>query len=232
MNKDKKHTIFLIHGWGGSKKSLEPLASKLSGDFDTVVLELPGHGDTDPMKKIWGMREFSNWLKEEILRYGADDYSILGHSFGGKTALFASAFGIISPKKLILIDVSGIKPKNSLKKMILLPLSKIFTPLKHLPFVKNLVYRFIVKETDYIKVDGILKSSFQKIINEHIDNELQNINIPTIIIWGKNDKDTPLWMGQKLHSEIKGSTLKILEGTHGLPLHKPELVSEVIKMSI
>jgi pimeloyl-ACP methyl ester carboxylesterase len=232
MNKDRNHTIFLIHGWGGSKESLKPLANKLSSEFNTITLELPGHGNTQPMEKAWGMNEFSNWLVEKIRENNVKDYSILGHSFGGKTALFAAAFGKINPKNLILIDVSGIKPKNSVKKSILLIFSKILAPLKYIPFIRSLVYKFIVKESDYIKVKGVLKSSFQKIIDEHIDNELQNINIPTIIIWGRNDRETPVWMGEKLHSEIKNSKLKILDGTHGLPIHKPELVSEVIKMSI
>src|SRR5690606_31876649 len=105
---------------------------------------------------------------------------------------------------------------------------KIF---KNLPFyntVRLKIYRYILKSTDYIEAKNNLKETFVIINEEFFDNYVKNITTPTLIIWGKDDTQTPLWMGKTLHEKIKSSKLVIIEGTHGLPLKKPVEVSEEI----
>ena len=43
---------------------------------------------------------------------------------------------------------------------------------------------------------------------------LERIDTPTLILWGKNDKETPLYMANKLEKKIKDSKLILLEGGH------------------
>ena len=50
------------------------------------------------------------------------------------------------------------------------------------------------------------------------------ITMPTLIIWGDMDYETPVYMARKLTKEIKGSTLIIYNGAgHFSYLERPEL---------
>jgi pimeloyl-ACP methyl ester carboxylesterase len=76
-----------------------------------------------------------------------------------------------------------------------------------------------------------LESNFRKIITQDLSGLLPEIKIPTLILWGSADRDTPAPMAYELNEKIAGSVLKIFEGvSHGLPLAYPKLVyREMIK---
>ena len=90
--------------------------------------------------------------------------------------------------------------------------------------IKRLLYRIFFPNSDSMKYPH-LETNFRKIITQDLSHLLAKIKIPTLILWGSVDKDTPVPMAHELHEKIEGSTLKIFEGvTHGLPLKYPELV--------
>jgi pimeloyl-ACP methyl ester carboxylesterase len=53
---------------------------------------------------------------------------------------------------------------------------------------------------------------------EKVDpKRISELEIPVLIIWGENDKTIPVTDGNKLHSEIGGSVLKIFDHTGHVP---------------
>lgn len=228
-------TLILLHGWGGSRQSLYPLSLELKKEgFKTVLLEMPGHGQTPEMQKPWSMNDFSNWLKNNLARKDIKDYILVGHSFGGKIILNSLINNMLTPVKIILIDSNGIKPKNSLKKSLWKNLSKTYKSFEEiLPTglngsIKAIIYKRLIGEQDYIKTNGNLKESFKIFNEEHFDEKISKITTKTLIIWGKEDSVTPLWMGEFMNKLIKNSQLKVLSGTHSLPLKYPQKVAKLI----
>ena len=57
-----------------------------------------------------------------------------------------------------------------------------------------------------------MQKSFIKIVNEHLDYTLPKIKNQTLIVFGSEDKETPLYMAKKLHKNIKNSKLVIIKG--------------------
>lgn len=228
-------TLIFLHGWGGSQLSLQPLASILKDlGYRSHVLEMPGHGKTEQMNKPWHMNDFAQWVGSEIKKLGITSYILIGHSFGGKIILEGLHSQILHPEKIILININGIKPKNSVKKTFWKIASSVISPFKNISFlrpIKQLIYRYIIRETDYLKTDSKfnLRESF-KLFNEENYNQLvSQITLPTLIIWGAKDTQTPLWMGEFLHNHIKNSKLVIVpEATHGLPLKQPQIIANLI----
>lgn len=225
-------TIYLLHGWGGTKKSLEPLALNLREfGYEVVILEMPGHGSTKDANFPWNMTDFAKWAKLQIGQ--KKQYILIGHSFGGKIILEGITSGLIAPEKVVLINSNGIKQKNSVKINFWKFISSFKKVIDSLPFgekLKEIIYKFIIREQDYLKSkkSTFLNESFKIFNQENYDDKLHKINTKTLILWGRNDSVTPLWMGKKLHQEIKNSKLKVLDDTHGLPLKQPELVANII----
>jgi pimeloyl-ACP methyl ester carboxylesterase len=56
-----------------------------------------------------------------------------------------------------------------------------------------------------------MRNTFIKIINEDLQPLLKSIIAPTLLIWGENDKETPVYMGKIMEKEIKDSGLVILK---------------------
>lgn len=228
--------ILLLHGWGGSIKSLEPLAQALSArGFRTINIEWPGAGSSALPPQPLKLADYAELLKKIITKLDLTDPIALGHSFGGKVLLKASLLHPHLFSKLIIVNASGIKPKNSFKKKVFKGISKGASTFEKIPGVSKIsgglrhaYYKFLVRELDYYKA-GPMRETFKNIIAEDLDNDLDNIKTPTLLIWGKEDKITPLWMGEKMHSLIAGSELKVVEGKgHGLPLIAAEQVSELV----
>jgi len=228
--------ILLLHGWGGSINSLEPLAQALAArGYRTINIEWPGAGSSAVPPKPLYLSDYAGLLQKIVTKLDLTDPIALGHSFGGKVLLRTALLQPQLFSKLIIVNASGIKPKNSFKKKVFRGISKGAATLEKIPGVskisgglKHAYYKFLVGELDYYKA-GPMRETFKNIIAEDLDNELSNISTPTMIIWGKEDKITPIWMGEKMHSLIGDSKLEIVEGKgHGLPLIAADHVSELV----
>ena len=67
-----------------------------------------------------------------------------------------------------------------------------------------------------------MKKSFIKIVNEHLDGYLDKITNPTLLIYGSEDEETPLYMAKRFNKGIKNSRLSVYEGAgHFCFIDKP-----------
>ncbi len=234
--KGKGRDLVLLHGWGGSSKSIDPLSISLVGKgFRVISIDWPGSGDTPIPTSALFLKDYSNLLIETIVELKLVNPVFVGHSFGGKVLLKTALMYPGVFQKMVLISASGIKPNNSLKKALFKKITKGAKRISALPLINKVedklrysYYRYIVREMDYYK-SARLKETLKNILEESLDEEITKINVPTLILWGDNDKMTPLWMGEKLQKTIKGSIIKVFKGFgHGLPLVNPEPVSVAI----
>jgi len=74
-----------------------------------------------------------------------------------------------------------------------------------------------------------MKETFKRIIEEDLVDYLPSIKSRTLIVWGENDKLTPLSIARLLKEKIADSELVIIPGFgHNLHLETPEKLSETI----
>ncbi len=64
---------------------------------------------------------------------------------------------------------------------------------------------------DYKASQGIMRQTMVKVINDNLSDLLSNIKASTLLVWGENDEDTPLYMGKLMEEKIKDSGLIILK---------------------
>jgi pimeloyl-ACP methyl ester carboxylesterase len=62
-----------------------------------------------------------------------------------------------------------------------------------------------------------------------VENELEKIKVPTLILVGEDDKATPVELARQLHEKITGSRLVIVPGAaHSVPIEQPRAVNEAL----
>jgi pimeloyl-ACP methyl ester carboxylesterase len=95
--------------------------------------------------------------------------------------------------------------------------------------MKNFLY-YLAGEGDYQKATPNMKLSMINLSHHDLTPFLEKITIPTLIIWGKDDKITPITDGQIMQKLIKNSKLKVIEGAKHSPFFThPEEVIKIIK---
>lgn len=163
-------------------------------------------------------------VKEYAYKHGLDSPSVIAHSFGARVTLKTAYQNPEFFSKLVLTGAAGLKPKVTLRKKLK---KMTFNLLKgFLP--KDKLYRFY--SSDYLSLSPVMKQSFIKIINEHLDYTLPFIKNPTLLIFGKEDSETPLYMAKKLNEEIKNSRLVLFENAgHFCFLDKPHAFNMEVK---
>lgn len=83
---EKGHPLILVHGNGGSKKSLEEAALYLANDYKVYVIESRCHGQSsDPGAISYDL--MAKDIKEFIEKMGLEKPYLMGHSDGGINAL-------------------------------------------------------------------------------------------------------------------------------------------------
>lgn len=72
-------------------------------------------------------------------------------------------------------------------------------------------YRDKHSSSDYKAIQSdVIRETFKKVISLDLTENLEKIKNPTLLIWGENDTDTPLYMAKIMEKKIKDSGLVVL----------------------
>ena len=143
------------------------------------------------------------YICEQLKIYSADN---IGHSFSGTIAIILSAVKRSLVHSCILIDSAGMKPRRSVKYR--------FNLVKY-KFYKKLGLKKLKKgSVDYERLSPSMKETFKSIVNTYLEDYARKMSVKTLIVWGNQDEETPIYMAKRLNKLIKNSQLKILDGGH------------------
>ena len=227
-------TLLFLHGWGGSSSSWDLNIAELSNHFDCIAVDLPGFGVSDKPQLTWGVADYASFIKSFAEKLELNKFVIVGKSFGGRVGIYYASKWPETLKNLILVSSAGIE-KPGIVAIFKVGLAKLGKSLisKVLPKfesnARNIYYNlFGIKrtESDY-------KWEVKKLVTRtDLSEEAKNITVPTLIIWGSNDKVLPLKVGKKLNRLIKKSIFTIIKGGHNAHIESAsEFNSIVLKYS-
>jgi len=221
--------VIILHGWTKTldkwKRFIDILEKQ---EIKSNFPKIPGL--TGNLQRVWELADYINWLKN-IIDKEKGKTILIGHSNGGRIALaFASKYPE-KVEKLILIDSAGIYHNElplKIKRIVFRTIAKIGKKLTSSKTIKNLLYK-LTRESDYKGLDKNTKQTMINLISSDLKSILPQIKIPTLIIWGGNDKITPLSDGILMNSLIKNSKLEIIsEAQHSPHFTNPEEVTSAI----
>ena len=239
--------IFLIHGSFASLHTWEKWEDELIKGFQTISMDLPGHGLTGPnTSKVYSQEYYRDLIFALADSLGIETFNVAGNSMGGNVAIRMAQSRPERISKIILVDAAGsVKQpsdilKNSSKKI---PSKRpwVFSVLSH-PVGGKLLTRFtprflfkmnlqqvygdssliteelIDRYYELLIRDGNRVATIQRLTGEQPNSGIgKNITCPTLIIWGKKDRWIPLSNGERIHNEIPGSNLVIFPNAGHVP---------------
>jgi len=226
--------ILLLHGWGDSSKGLRNIQDELSSKFKVLAPDLPGFGGTQAPKEVWNLDNYADFLESLLAKLELDQpYAVIGHSNGGALAVRALSLGKFKPQKLILLAASGVRTKNTLKRLFIKLLAKtgniatLWMPERYRQDLRKSLYGFA--GSDMLVVPE-LQETFKKTVRQDVQSDAVSINVPTLLIYATDDKAVPISDGKQYKDLIRGSKLEVVhESGHFVHIDQPQKVISLIK---
>lgn len=197
--------IVLLHGWGANSYTFEGLVKHLEQSFRVITVDLPGFGESE-IKEALSVEQVSEVIRRLLIFLNIEKPIILGHSYGGRIGIkYCSKY---QAERLILVASAGIKQNLSISKKIRI---MVYKTLKKMHISLNM------GSSDYKNASPILKKMLVMTINEDLSEDLKQIKIPTLLIWGKDDNVTKLLDAKKMEELIDDSGMVVMENCGHFP---------------
>lgn len=215
-----KAMIFL-HGWRSSSEAWFGVLPQLTkAGFSIFCIDLPGFGGSPAPMNPYSVDDYADIVREFISKQKLEKATIVGHSFGGRVAIKLAVTSSEIVDSLILVDSAGIKRSNSMRRIMAQILRPIFKS-SVMRGVRHKIYQRMGSE-DYLATPE-LKQTYLKVIKEDLTNYFSEIKAPTLLVWGAEDKDTPVNDAYVMVKAIPNSELRIIKDAgHFSFIDKPE----------
>ena len=223
-------TAVILQGWGTTAALYKDLAAHLGQRMRVYVPELPGFGATPEPPEAWGAEDYADFVLELLAALGIRETHLIGHSNGGRIMLvLASKPREVKFGKLVFLDAAGVVPKPTAKKKLRAAAYKIGRFFLS-PFRKALeAWRQKRGSADYRAASPRMRQTLVKLVNRDLRDLMPAIPNPSLLIWGENDTDTPLWMGKVFEEKIPDAGLVTVPGAgHYAYLEQPRFVFRVL----
>ncbi|MFN8384090.1 MAG: alpha/beta hydrolase [Anaerolineales bacterium] len=225
--------VILIHGAGGNHLSWPPQIRRLDGKT-IYALDLPGHGQSEGT----GRQSVEAYAEDVIVFMQSlkiRSAVIIGISMGSAIAL---TLALKYPKKVKALALLGGGAKMRVAQSVLetagnpntfeSAVETINTNCFSESAPQNLVQ--LSKQTMLKMRPPVLLGDFLACNEFNVLEQLEQIETPSIVICGAEDKMTPAKFSESLHNGIAKSTLHVLEHAgHMVMLEKPDEVADLLK---
>lgn len=209
--------VLLLHGWGANIAAMKPIADcVISLGYEAVSLDFPGFGESPEPDGVWGVPEYAEATRAFMEEQGIVGCDVICHSFGGRVTILLASGDETLFNRLILVDAAGVRPKRGLRYYTRTFFYKLGKRMKKIGPLDRLLHLSERQKNagseDYRALSDRMKGTFVRVVNLDLAPRLKNIKNETLIVWGENDAETPMYMAERMAREIKNSGLAVLPG--------------------
>ena len=237
---DSDRNLILLHGLGGYAERWSNTMPFLAKKFHLFVPDMIGYGQSDKPTADYTPEYFAKYIFDFMERLGIKETSLIGTSLGGQVVIECASTQSPTINKIILISPAGIMRKST-------PVLDAYTMAALYPTkeaIKN-AYQMMVgpdKQVSEISVERFLHnmsrpnakmvflSTLLGLKNApDIFDKLEKISVPTLLIWGKEDKLIPFEYSKQFIASIKNCKFIPMEGCgHSPYVEDPEKLSDLV----
>jgi len=218
----KGSDVVLLHGWGQNIEMMKPLGDEIQNKRITII-DFPGFGESTALEKVWTVEDYGEALYELLKELKIKNPVLIGHSFGGRIAIWYAAHYKVS--KMILFGSPCVREKRTSKK------EELLKKMKKLPFM-NGVGEFMkqyIGSPDYRNATPVMRDTLVQVVNRDLSEEAKQIEAPVLMIWGSLDTEATVRDAKKLEALLKDGGLVVLEGySHYAYLEALAQVSNIV----
>lgn len=231
-------TLLLLHGTFSSLHTWDAWTERLADDYQVVAVDLPGHGLTGPHEGFaYGMDGLTAFVEAFCETVGLEDVAIVGNSRGGGIA-WRYVLDYDRAERLVLVDAMGfpMDPPTPLIRLLALPgvsvgprwltpewlaasvLDQVYgDPDRIDPGTVRRYHDLLLHRGNRRALVDILRRDLQ---GDHRFDELPEVDVPTLVLWGELDEWLPASMARRFCEEIPDTECVVYEGVGHAPMEE------------
>jgi len=223
--------IVLLHGLWGGLNEWEPIIEPLAENHRVIVMDFIGFHNSDKPDVHYHNALLAQFLAGFIEALELSDVILMGHAMGANTATYTAFHHPENIAGLILVDGAGYRsPDRDLSQ----PLSEGMIRFRRvatgssLATTRGLLERRVYNPNDV--TDEWVENAFRMWVNsaaaigdmlleggDLTEEEMRQIKLPTLVVWGAEDKVFSPGNAERLSNDIEGSVVRIIDRAGHLP---------------
>jgi pimeloyl-ACP methyl ester carboxylesterase len=238
MRGGKGSPVMFLHGAGGGGVWL-PWMDKLAERHELIVPSHPGYDNSDTPEWLDNVGDVAFFYLDFLAKLGLKGVDLVGNSMGGWIAAEIAVRDQSRFKTLTLISAAGIHVNGVAKGDLFL-----WTPeerVRALFHDQKLADQMLSVPPTPEMIDTQLKNSFTtaklawspRFYNRDLRKWLHRITVPTLIVWGANDKIFPAPYAKAFGELIPGSRVEVIPNCgHVPPVEKMDVFLSMFEKHI
>jgi pimeloyl-ACP methyl ester carboxylesterase len=238
IEKGEGRVTLIVPGWGTTIDTYMTLINSISTYSKVYCLDMPGFGKSEEPKEAWDVDKYIDFIIKFIESENIKELDLIGHSNGGRIIIKMMSTKKLnfSVSKIILIGSAGIVHKKSFSQRARVKVFKGCKKILNLKPIKKIFPNALTKlqnsfgSEDYRNASPVMKTTLVKLVNEDLKENLPNVKVPTLLLWGENDTATPIEDGKLMEKLIPDAGLVKFENcSHYVFLERVAHVNAIIE---
>jgi pimeloyl-ACP methyl ester carboxylesterase len=238
--------ILLIHGITSSSRTWKRVMPRLAEKHTVIAPDLLGHGHSAKPQGDYSLGAYASGARDLLIALDIPRVTVVGHSLGGGIAMqFAYQF----PERvgrMVLVDSGGLgREVNPVLRAATLPLAEYVLPLMFHPTLHDAAVKVRgalgkIGLRGSADVEGVSEGfaslteadgrrAFLNTVRSVIEPSGQKVSardrlyltheVPSMIVWGENDRILPVTHAEEAHELMPGNRLEVFPGAGHFPFN-------------
>jgi pimeloyl-ACP methyl ester carboxylesterase len=232
------YPVLLLHGLMGSGACWTPLARALEGEFEVVMPDARGHGDSSAPDHGYGYGAHAADVVGLIRGLDLPRPALLGHSMGGMTAAVVASRRAPDIRGLVLVDPTFLSPERQreVHESDIAEQHRQALALLKSDLVAQGRARHPRRSPEIVELQAEARlktrmAAFEVLTppNPAYRDVVRAIDVPTLLVIGDRSPVVTLEMAMELRSLNPRLRIEqVRDAGHALPFDQPERLGEVV----
>lgn len=214
--------VVLLHGANDQAGAWVRVARPLARGHRLLVLDLPGHGESEPGTGPLSVADLLGGVEALLLaEAGGGKATLVGNSLGGVLALFEAHRHPERVAQVVLVNGAAIRGDGPAIAISLLPKTRgeARTAMEALtgpgaPRVPDFVLDDLVRRAPGSPLERLLRSPDAA---HTLDGKLGEVRAPVTLLWGDADRLMPPSYAERVQRELPAARLRLIPGCGHAP---------------
>jgi pimeloyl-ACP methyl ester carboxylesterase len=249
-NPDSPVCLVMLHGFRGNHMGLTELSQNFDG-FRLILPDLPGYGESEPLRVKHTLNNYAHWLDEFVTALGLEEWVSWSHSYSGSIGLIQAATGMHRPAAVVSVSLATVRKDFPSQ------ISTFYYWLgEHLPVrfqhhwvasrtldratgrwlfqtVSTKRRRWLMRRGERglpMMHPRVVIEEYMSSLNTPLENYARRVDVPVLIIAGARDVIVPLPRLEQLVEDLPDGKLAVMpDQGHLAPIERPTATATITK---
>ncbi len=240
--------VVFCHGTPWSSELWRPVAEALAPHFTVHLWDMPGYGTSSKLPEHRVSLDVQGELFSDLLSFwDLPSPHVVAHDYGGAVSLRAHLLHGRAFASLALVDVVALRPWGSEFFRLVHDHAEVFAALPSAvhegvvrAYISGASHRGLRPDAlDALAhpwLDEVGQAAFYRqiaqadeVYTEQVEPLYPEIDVPVLVVWGRDDVWIPVDRAHRLHGLIPGSRLEVIEQAgHLIQLDQPAALTAAL----